>query len=124
MKAEDGLLEWAVYNGRYYGTPTQPVEAAIAAGQIIILDIELVGARQVRAQRPDALMIFIAAPSVEELERRLRSRGDTSEKDIEGRLAIAESQIAEAEELFDHIVVNRDLDEATAEVANLVIGAS
>lgn len=122
LREEGGLLEWAEYNGNLYGTPTTPVEAAIAAGDIVLLDIELIGARQVRELRPDALMIFIAPPSVKELEARLRHRGDTSDEEIRGRLEIAESQLAEAEELFDHIVVNRDLEVATNEVANLVIG--
>ncbi|MEA1902914.1 MAG: guanylate kinase [Actinomycetota bacterium] len=117
------LLEWAEYNGRFYGTPTRPIEEAIEAGRDILLDIELVGARQVREQRPEALMIFIAAPSLADLEARLRGRGDTSEEDIRGRLAIAAGQIVEAKELFDHVVINRDLDEATEEVANLIIGS-
>lgn len=117
-----GLLEWAMYNGNYYGTPAGPVESAVAEGRMILLDIELLGARQVRERRPDALMIFIAPPDVEELESRLRGRGDTSEADIRGRLEIATRQLEEANELFDHIVVNRDLDTATNEVANLIIG--
>jgi guanylate kinase len=119
-----GLLEWAVYNGNYYGTPAAPVDAAVGEGRRILLDIELVGARQVRTERPDALMIFIAPPSLEELEARLRSRGDTPEEEISGRLEIAPAQLAEATELFDHIVVNINLDEATEEVANLIIGRS
>jgi guanylate kinase len=114
------LLEWAVYNNNYYGTPASPVEAALVAGENILLDIEIQGARQVRQSRPDALMIFIVPPSVEELERRLRSRGDTSEADIRDRLGIAAAQIAEAGELFDHTVVNDDLKAAIAEVANLI----
>lgn len=121
---EGGLLEWAVYNGNYYGTPAAPVDAAVSEGRRVLLDIEMVGARQVRTERPDALMIFIAPPSLEELESRLRSRGDTPEEEISGRLEIAPAQLAEATELFDHIVVNVDLDEATEEVANLIIGRS
>jgi guanylate kinase len=121
MIAEDTLLEWAIYNGNHYGTPAGPITKANDAGADVLLDIELEGARQVRAHRPDALMIFVAPPSLEILERRLRKRGDTSEKDIQGRLSIAESQLAEATSLFDHVVVNEVLDDATAEVANLII---
>jgi len=116
------LLEWAVYNGHLYGTPAAPVDAAVREGRTVLADIELIGARQVRERRPGAKMIFIAPPSEEELEARLRGRGDTPEREIRGRLAIASAQLEEAAGLFDHIVVNEDLDVAAEEVANLVIG--
>ncbi len=122
MIDENALLEWAVYNGNQYGTPAEPIKEANDAGVDVLLDIELEGARQVRAHRPDALMIFVAPPSLAILEQRLRNRGDTSEPDIRGRLMIAESQLAEASQLFDHVIVNEVLDEATDEVANLIIG--
>ena len=121
--ARDALLEWAIYNGNHYGTPSDAVEAETAAGKDVLLDIEIDGARQVRAQRPDALMIFVSPPSTEVLEHRLRSRGDTSSLDIASRLKIAESQLEEAPRLFDHIVVNEVLEHATREVANLIIGS-
>jgi guanylate kinase len=111
-----------VYNNNYYGTPAGPIAEALALGADVLLDIEIQGARQVKESRPDALMIFIEPPSREELERRLRHRGDTSEEDIQDRLAIVASQMAEAKELFDHTVINDDLDEATVEVANLING--
>lgn len=118
------LLEWAQYNNRYYGTPAAPVAAATAAGRDILLEIEIQGARQVRAKRPDALMFFIAPPSIEELEKRLLRRGDTSVADIEDRLEIAETEIAEAEGLFDHTIVNDHLDRAVAEIEGLITGPS
>ena len=114
------LLEWAVYNGNYYGTPEDPVAEANAAGRDVMLDIELQGARQVKAHRPDALMIFIAAPTLEEMERRLRLRGDTSDADIAARLEIARDQIEEADTLFDFTVINDNLDDAVDEVVKLV----
>lgn len=119
--AEGKLLEWAVYNNNYYGTPSEPIAAALDAGENILLDIEIQGARQIRANRPDALMIFVEPPSMRELERRLRSRGDTSPEDIADRLGIVATQMAEADELFDHRVVNDDLATAIDEVANLII---
>jgi guanylate kinase len=120
---EEGLLlEWASYNGNYYGTPRQPIEEANASGRDVLLEIEIQGARQVRAHRPDALMFFIVPPSVDVLESRLRARGDTSEIDIINRLRIAATEISEAPGLFDHIVVNDDLERAVAEIENLVIG--
>ncbi len=123
MITSDALLEWAVYSGNHYGTPAAPVETEIAAGRDVLLDIEIEGARQVRAQRPDALMIFVSPPSAEVLEQRLRSRGDTTSEEITDRLKIAETQLEEAPSLFDHIVVNDALDRATREVANLIIGS-
>ena len=122
MIERDDFLEWAVYNDDYYGTPAGPVADANAAGRDVLLDIELQGARQVKDHRPDAVMIFIAAPSLQEMERRLRQRGDTSEEDIAARIGIAEAQLEEAEFLFDFTVVNEDLDVAVDEVVRLVTG--
>jgi guanylate kinase len=120
MIENDELLEWAVYNNRYYGTPIGPIEETLEDQRDILLEIEIQGARQVRERRPDAVMYFIAPPSLEELERRLRRRGDTSEEDIEDRLEIAESEMAEAPELFDHIIVNDNLDQAISELEGLI----
>jgi guanylate kinase len=120
MIENEELLEWAVYNNRYYGTPAAPIQETLDDKRDILLEIEIQGARQIRERMPDAVMFFIAPPSLEELERRLRRRGDTSEEDIEDRLAIAESEIAEAPELFDHIVVNDNLEQAIADVEGLI----
>jgi len=114
------LLEWAEYNDNYYGTPSEPVDQALDAGHDVLLEIEIQGARQIRASRPQALMFFIVPPTMKELETRLVKRGDTSGPDIAERLRIAESEIAEAPELFDHIVVNSDLDEAVDEILSLI----
>jgi guanylate kinase len=120
MIENDELLEWAVYNNRYYGTPLAPIEETLADQRDILLEIEIQGARQVRRRKPDAVMYFIAPPSLEELEKRLRRRGDTSEDDIEDRLEIAQSEIAEAPELFDHIIVNENLEQAISELEGLI----
>ncbi len=114
------LLEWARYNNRYYGTPAAAIEAAVADGRDILLEIEIQGARQIRKHRPDAVMFFIAPPSMGELEARLRRRGDTSDGDIEDRLEIAKSEMEEAPSLFDHIVVNEDLDQAVEQIVGLI----
>ena len=116
------LLEWAIYNNRFYGTPAAPIEQAVAEGRDILLEIEIQGARQVREQRPDAVMFFVAPPSMDELERRLRRRGDTSEEDIEDRLEIAEQEMQEAPILFDHVIVNDDLDRAIEDIVGLITG--
>jgi guanylate kinase len=105
------LLEWAEFAGNYYGTPIQPVRDQVAAGGLMILEIELVGARQVATIFPEALRIFILPPSMEVLEERLRSRAQDAEAAILKRLAVARSEIAAAAE-FDLQIVNDDLDEA------------
>jgi guanylate kinase len=120
MIENDELLEWAVYNNRYYGTPMSPIEETLDDQRDILLEIEIQGARQVRERKPEAVMYFIAPPSLEELEKRLRRRGDTSEEDIEDRLEIAESEMAEAPDLFDHIIVNDNLEQAISELEGLI----
>jgi len=113
MQGQHQLLEWAEFAGNYYGTPRQPVEANIQAGRSVVLEIELVGARQVRQLFPEAFTIFILPPSLEELERRLRARGHDSDSAIARRLTRAKAEILAADE-FDLQVVNDDLDQAIA----------
>jgi guanylate kinase len=109
------LLEWAEYAGHRYGTPRQPVVEAIRAGQVVVLDIELQGALQVKEQDPDALLVFLLPPSFEELERRLRARGTEPDATIQRRLARARTELASAHR-FDVEVVNDDLDRCVDEV--------
>ena len=114
------LLEWAEYGGNLYGTPRGPVLTHLDAGHDVLLDIENDGARQVKAAYPDAVLIFLLPPSLAELEVRLRSRGDTDDIQVRRRLAIAESQIADAEANFDHLVVNDDIGTAVAQVTGIL----
>lgn len=114
------LVEWAEYAGHRYGTPRTEVDRRISAGEDVLLDIEINGAAQVRDAYPEALMVFIEPPDFESLERRLRARGDTSEADIAERLAVARWQARRARELFDHFVVNDELDRAVDEVAGIL----
>jgi guanylate kinase len=114
------LLEWAEYNGRQYGTLRKPVMDHLSSGDDVLLEIEVQGARQVRASHPDAVMFFIVPPGLDELEGRLRRRGDTSEADIRKRLEIARREMEEAEILFDHVVVNDVLERAIEEVDRLM----
>jgi len=120
LVGKDELLEWAEYNGRRYGTLRTPVLSHLAQGEDVILEIEVQGARQVRGSYPQALMFFIMPPSLDVLRARLEGRGDTSAEEIERRLAIAEAEIVEAEELFDYLVVNDDLDRCTTEILSLL----
>jgi guanylate kinase len=112
------LVEWATYSGHLYGTPRAEVDRHLAEGHDVLLDIEMVGSRLVREAYPDAVMVYILPPSLEELETRLRRRGDT--KDVAERLAVARSQIEEAEVLFDYFVVNDDLDAAIEAAAGIL----
>jgi len=111
MIERDELLEYAEYVGDYYGTPSKPVHAALAEGHDVLLELELVGARKVKRKVPDAVMLFIAPPSLYELERRLRGRGTDSEEKIQKRLRRAREEIRAVRE-FDYAVVNDVLEDA------------
>jgi guanylate kinase len=122
MRLRDGgeLLEWAEYSGNFYGTPREPVLERIAAGDDVLLDIEVMGAVQVKASFPDALMLFLTPPTIEALGERLRSRGDTPAEDIARRLVIARWQLEVAEERFDHIVVNDSVEDAVERILRIL----
>lgn len=120
LKASGGILEWAEYGGNLYGTPHSSVLPLVDQGVDVILDIENEGAKQIRKAYPDALMVFIAPPSIEELARRLISRGDTEDDDIEVRLSVAEHQMAEASGLYDAVVINDDLMDAITSVLDIL----
>lgn len=113
------LLEWAEFAGNYYGTPRQPVLDLIQAGQWVILEIELEGARQVRTSFPDALQLFILPPSLDALEQRIRQRGQDSEDSIQKRLQRAQTEIAAASE-FDLQIVNDNLQVALAQLEQVL----
>ncbi len=116
---EEKLLEWAEYAGNYYGTPRQPVEDQIAQGKTVLLEIEVVGARQIQQTFPSARRIFILPPSVEILETRLRGRGSDSETAIAKRLAQAQQELAAAPE-FDYQLVNDELEKALEQLMILI----
>lgn len=119
--ANEELLEWAEYGGQRYGTPGAVVLDRLDAGDHVVLDIENAGAHQVKAAYPKAVLVFIVPPSMEELERRLRSRGDTSDEHVERRLSVAAGQIADAEDTFDHLVVNDELETAISQVVPILL---
>jgi guanylate kinase len=113
------LIEHATYAGNRYGTPRRPVEAKLAAGIPVLLEIEIEGARQVRSIDPDALLVFLAPPSWEELERRLRGRGTESAEVIARRLAQAKVELS-AEGEFDEVIVNTSVREAAERLVALM----
>lgn len=120
LVATGQLLEWAVVHGRHrYGTPRGPVEAALAEGKPALLEIDLQGARQVRAAMPEARFVFLAPPSFDELIRRLVGRGTETAEDQERRLQTARVELAARSE-FDVTVVNDDVHRATDELVHLM----
>ena len=120
MIAAGDLLEWAEFAGNYYGTPRQAVEIQIERGNQVILEIELKGARQVAKSFPEAFKIFIVPPSPEELERRIRDRGQDDEAAICRRLARSRVELDAASE-FDIQVVNDDLETAIATLETVLL---
>ena len=121
MVENDELLEHAEYVANRYGTPRSYVEKRLDEGMNVLLDIEVQGARQVRKKMPEAILIFIAPPSLVELERRLRGRGTDTERAIEGRLIRARQEYQEAD-FYDYLIVNDDVDKAAAKL-NAIIEA-
>jgi guanylate kinase len=119
---EGELLEWAEYAGHLYGTPFAPVSEAIAEGAVVLLDIEVKGALQVKQRVPGALLVFLAPPSFEELERRLRGRGTEDDASVRRRLEVARREVA-LQDRFDVVVVNDDLERCAAQVLEAVATA-
>lgn len=120
MVTEGELLEWAkVHNSHRYGTPRGPVEAAMRAGKNVLLEIDIQGARSVRAAMPEAYLVFLLPPSWEELVRRLTGRGTESSEEQARRLETAKVELAAADE-FDSQVVNHDVAEAAQNVVDLM----
>jgi guanylate kinase len=120
MIANDELLEYAVVHlQNKYGTPREPVEKALAEGKQVILEIDIQGAEQVKAAMPEANLIFIAPPSLEELKRRLAGRGTETPEEIAIRLKTAETELA-SQDAFDHVVINNEVAQCAQEVLDLM----
>ena len=119
-RVEQGnILEYAQYNGNFYGTPKDMVEQALAQGQDIILEIDVQGALHVKEKSPGALLVFIMPPSGEELRQRLIGRQTEDEATINKRLAIAQEEMAQVQE-YQYVVVNDNLDQAVAQFNHIV----
>jgi guanylate kinase len=119
MVAEGAFLEHATFAGHRYGTPRAPVDEHLAAGVPALLEIELQGARQVRAAMPDALLVFLAPPSWEELVRRLTGRGTEDPEVVRRRLDAARIELA-AEPEFDEVILNSSVGEASDRLVTLI----
>ena len=120
MIATGELLEWASFVGHRHGTPRAPVEEKLAAGIPVLLEIDLAGARQVRAAVPDALLVFLAPPSWDELVRRLNGRGTEAPEVIAQRLEEARVEMA-AEPEFDVTLVNTSVQDVCDELVALIL---
>ncbi|MFN8098136.1 MAG: guanylate kinase [Dermatophilaceae bacterium] len=120
MQEDGDLLEWAVVHGRAkYGTPRGPVEEAVAAGRWPLLEIDLQGARQVRQTMPEALFVFLAPPSWDELVDRLVGRGTESAEEQRVRLETAKAELGAADE-FDVVIVNNEVRTAAENLVSLM----
>ena len=107
LAEEGGFLEWAEYSGNCYGTPRASVEREMAAGRQVILEIEVQGALQVREKMPEAHLVFIEPPSLEELERRLRGRGTETEESIRVRLGNVAGEVEKAYK-YHYVIIHQD----------------
>lgn len=115
-----GFIEWTQYVENYYGTPKKFVEDGLNEGKDIILEIEVMGAMKIKEQYPDALLIFISAPSIEVLKERLRGRGTEPEEVIIKRLKQATEEAADMDK-YDYIVINDDLEECIKTVDSIIV---
>ncbi|MEX0592672.1 MAG: guanylate kinase [Nitriliruptoraceae bacterium] len=122
MVSEGRFLEHAIYAGHRYGTPLDSIEASLARDVTVILDIDVQGAQQVRAADPAALLIFLAPPSLAELERRLRHRGTEDDDAVARRLRRAAEELS-MRDAFDVTIVNDDVDRCVDEVIAAIDGA-
>ena len=113
------FLEWAEMFGHRSGTLAEPVEEVLGQGRDVILEIDVQGARTIREGVPDAVLVFIAPPSREELTRRLRERGTEDERELAARFAAFDREMTERDR-FDHVVENDDLSRAADEVAAII----
>ena len=113
------FLEWAQFAGNYYGTPLSSVNEKIEKGFIVLLEIEVEGAKQIKEKFPEALSIFLLPPSKAELEKRIRNRGTEKEEAIDRRLRRADYEIASSDE-FDFVLTNHDVDETVKGVFKII----
>ncbi|WP_291853742.1 guanylate kinase [Bradyrhizobium sp.] len=120
MAGQGDLLEWATVFDNRYGTPRAPVEAALAAGQDVLFDIDWQGTQQLREKaRADVVSVFILPPSAADLEKRLHTRAQDSDEVIRGRMSRASHELSHWAE-YDYIVVNQDVDQAFAEIQSIL----
>jgi len=119
MIKKQALLEWAEVYGNYYGVPRDQVERALKQGDDVMVKVDVQGAMTIKKVMPQAVLIFLVPPSIEELENRLRKRNTESSADLNRRITMAKEELAQAE-MFDYIVVNHKVKDAVAEIMNII----
>jgi len=119
MVKQGQMAEWATVHTNLYGTPAAPMEAALRDGRDVLLDIDTQGAAQLRARYPDAVLVFVVAPSMGELEQRLRERRSDSEREITRRLQRAREEVM-LWKRYDYLIVNRDVKEAMEQLESII----
>ena len=119
MVKQGQMAEWATVHTNLYGTPAAPMEAALRDGRDVLLDIDTQGAAQLRARYPDAVLVFVVAPSMGELEQRLRERRSDSEREITRRLQRAREEVM-LWNRYDYLIVNRDVKEAMEQLESII----
>ncbi len=117
--AENGFLEYAEYNGNYYGTLEAPIRQWLSQGKNVILEIEVQGAEKVMNHRSDLVSVFITIPSMEELERRLRDRGTETEEKVRGRMETARWELSRAFR-YQYVVLNDEVELATRRINTII----
>src|SRR6266540_7004045 len=121
MREREEFAEWAEVHGNHYGTPVTALEGALRRGLDVLLDIDTHGARQLRQRYPEAVTVFIMAPSLAELEARLRERKSDAAGEIARRLVQARAEMAQWRE-YDYLIINRDVKEAVERLATIIQG--
>ena len=119
MRARDEFAEWAAVHGNFYGTRARPLENALTRGEDVLLDIDTQGAAKLRTRYPEAALVFIVAPSLADLEQRLRERRSDAETEIARRLRRAREEIA-LWRMYDYLIVNQDVKEALEQLAAII----
>lgn len=120
MIAGNQLLEWARVFEECYGTPAEAVDAHLAGGDDVIMDLDVQGALQVKQKRAEASLIFVMPPSLDELAKRLERRASETGEDVRFRLSKAEEEMAQSHR-YDHVIINDDLDAAFCELKNIIL---
>ena len=119
LLAKNEMAEWATVHDNLYGTPAAPLETALREGRDVLLDIDTQGAAQLRARYPDAVLVFVVAPSIGDLEQRLRERRSDSEREIARRLQRAREEVM-LWKRYDYLIVNRDVKEAMEQLESII----
>ena len=116
------MLEYASFSGNYYGTPRSAIEEKLSQGKDVVLDIEIQGAKNVKRLMPEAVLVYILPPSIEELKKRLIGRNTEDEESLNRRFHTAYSELQEAPEIYDYFIVNDIVDNATVKVLDIIEG--